>query len=258
MATRSLTVDIPIDRIREGDNVRIEATDVASLAASIRQLGILQPITVIPSEDGEEAVDCLFGHRRLAAARVAGLATVPCIVRGRAEPATRVLAQLAENMERLAMTPVEVARSYQQLAQTGMSQAAIAAAVGTSQSEVSRLVGVLDYPVEVQQAVHERRIAVNDALAIPLNLARRTSSEDLQRVMRQDARGIRGWVYAAEVRAKTSGEDLGRRRALFGTVNLKADLLDQARVAARRAGAASVGEWISGLVADALGIEHVG
>lgn len=99
------------------------------LAESIRQHGILQPLTVRTREGGYELI---AGERRLQAARHAGLATVPVIVRDCSDAEMLALA-LVENLQREDLNAMEAARSYGQLAtEFGLSQAEIAAQVGKS------------------------------------------------------------------------------------------------------------------------------
>jgi len=115
-------------------NVRDELGDLDELTASIRQIGILEPLTVVPTDDGHRIVT---GHRRKAAAIAAGLATVPCHVRpDLGADSDQVLAMLIENLRRHDLTELEEARGYQQLLDLGLSATKIAKATGTPRTRV--------------------------------------------------------------------------------------------------------------------------
>lgn len=97
-------IQLPIDRIDDGTNVR-ERTD-AGLVKSVLEHGILQPVTVCRA-GARGRFEILYGHRRVAAARVAGLLQVPAIVVDR--PADLPIRQLAENLDRKGVDPLDVA-----------------------------------------------------------------------------------------------------------------------------------------------------
>lgn len=160
---------IPIGQIREGRNVRKDLYGIEDLADSLRRHGMLQAITVVPTADGGE-VECLFGHRRLAAAHIAKLAEVPCFLRGRGNEQQRLLTQCAENFDREDMTPLDEALAFRDLVASGLSQLQISSLIHRSDFYVSTRMSLLKYPECVQAAVHERRISVSTALLIPLDL----------------------------------------------------------------------------------------
>ena len=88
---------VEIDRlVGASDNLRRNVGNVTELAASIRSIGVLEPLLVTPAADGFAVV---AGHRRLAAARKAGLEIVPCVVREMSE-VERVIAMVVENEQR--------------------------------------------------------------------------------------------------------------------------------------------------------------
>jgi ParB family chromosome partitioning protein len=130
------------------------------LAESIRQHGILQPLTVRTRAGGFELI---AGERRLQAARKAGLAEVPVHVRECSDKELLELA-LVENLQREDLNPVEAAQSYQQLAQEfGLSQTEIATRVGKSRSAIANTMRLLALPPPVLQAVEEGRLTEGHA-----------------------------------------------------------------------------------------------
>lgn len=130
-------------------NPRGEPGDVAELAESIKAVGILEPLIVSPTNNiistgvgsGERWV-VVAGHRRLAAAKAAGLKTVPALVRQLGER-EQLVAMLVENLQRVDLSPLAEARGYQQLAELEYSQREIARQVGKSQSHVAKRLALL-------------------------------------------------------------------------------------------------------------------
>jgi ParB family chromosome partitioning protein len=135
-----------------------EALD--ELTESIRQHGILQPLTVRTREGGFELI---AGERRLQAARRAGLSVVPVLVRECSDEEMLALA-LVENLQREDLNAMEAARSYQQLAvDFGLSQAEIAVQVGKSRSAVANTLRLLALPAPMQQAVEDGTLSEGHA-----------------------------------------------------------------------------------------------
>jgi len=133
------------------------------LAASIRQYGILQPLSVRPREGGYELI---AGERRLQAARKAGLREVPVMVRECTDQQMLALA-LVENLQREDLNAMEAAHSYQQLIDDfGLTQMEIADHVGKSRSTVANTLRLLALPASMQQAVEEGAISEGHARAL--------------------------------------------------------------------------------------------
>jgi len=117
-------------------NVRSKLGSVKDLVASVKQVGVIEPIIVAPDEDGGWRI--IAGHRRSAAAVEAGLGTVPCLVRsdlGATDSTTRA-AMLVENVHRERLTAGDEAMAVQQLALGGMTAAGIAKATGIPAKQV--------------------------------------------------------------------------------------------------------------------------
>ena len=130
------------------------------LADSIRQYGILQPLTVRRREGGYQLI---AGERRLQAARKAGLQQVPVIVRACSDEEMLALA-LVENLQREDLNAMEAAHSYQQLVeQFGLTQTEIAERVGKSRSAVANTMRLLALPAPMQQSVSEGALSEGHA-----------------------------------------------------------------------------------------------
>ncbi len=135
------------------------------LAASIQSHGILQPLTVrrLGPRSGYELIS---GERRLRAAKLAGLQTVPCIVVGADEQRSSVLA-LVENIQRCDLDFVEQARGMQELIRTyGMTQEEVARMLGKSQSAVANKLRVLKHPPEVLALMNDGGLTERHARAL--------------------------------------------------------------------------------------------
>ena len=133
------------------------------LAESIRQHGILQPLIVRRISEGYQLI---AGERRLQAARLAGLASVPVIVRACIDAEMLELA-LVENLQREDLNAMEAARSYERLVtEFGLSQGQVAERVGKSRSSVSNTMRLLILPAPIQQAVEENVISEGHARAL--------------------------------------------------------------------------------------------
>src|SRR5712691_2255016 len=129
---------------------RITREDVDELATSIKAQGVLAPLLVRPLDGAYQVV---HGHRRLAAAKVAGLARVPVIVRPMSDAAV-LEAQLAENANREDLNPLQQAQAYARyLKATGATQEQLAGRLGVTQGTVSAALALLDLPPAAHQLV---------------------------------------------------------------------------------------------------------
>ena len=139
-----------------------EALD--ELAASIKQLGIIQPITVRALSGGRFEV--ISGERRLRAARRAGLKRVPAYVRD-ADTEEMLEMALVENVQREELNPVEVALGYQRLMEEcGLIQEQVAERVGKKRTTVANFLRLLKLPPRVQAALRDRSVSVGHARSL--------------------------------------------------------------------------------------------
>ncbi|MGH2630284.1 MAG: ParB/RepB/Spo0J family partition protein [Actinomycetota bacterium] len=159
--------------------------EIQSLAASIREVGILQPIVVRRS--GEEGYELVAGERRLRAAKVAGLATVPVVLRDTGD-ADLLREALIENIHRQDLGPIELAEAFRQLLEDlGLKQEDLAERVGVSRSHIANTIRLLQLPLESQQLLTDAKIQAGHARALlalgdsdAMNtLALRVAAEDL-------------------------------------------------------------------------------
>jgi len=130
------------------------------LAASIKEHGILQPLVVVKAGAGYELI---AGERRLRASKIAGLSTVPVIIREASELQKLELA-LIENIQRSDLNPIESAEAYQKLNdEFGLTHDEIAKKMGKSRPMISNAIRLLGLPPEMQQALAEGHITEGHA-----------------------------------------------------------------------------------------------
>jgi len=157
---------------------------IASLAVSIREVGILQPIVVRKAGAGYELI---AGERRLRAAKLAGLATIPVVVRD-TDDADTLREALIENIHREDLGPIELAEAFRQLLEElGLKQEELADRVGVSRSHIANTIRLLQLPLDVQQLLTDGKLQAGHARALLAlgdaeaqnTLALRTVAEDL-------------------------------------------------------------------------------
>ncbi len=153
--------DMPIGQLVENpDNPRKQVGDIADLAASIREQGIKQPLTVTPTGnmdiDGQETYRIVIGHRRYTAAKQAGLTTVPVIIEDMTRRQEREV-MLVENCQRSDLTPLEEADAYQGILDLGASVEDAARKTGRSTKFVRDRVKIASIPASVR--THDEHIS---------------------------------------------------------------------------------------------------
>ena len=201
---------------------RFDAEATSGLAASIQADGVLQPVVVRPREAG--GYELIAGERRWRAAREAGIATVPALVR-HADDRDSLLLALVENVAREQLSPVEEARAYAVLLdEFGLSLGDVAERVGRSKPAVSNRLRLLELPEDVLALVEGGRLSEGHAravLAVPDHEGRRRLA---RRIVRSGL-SVRG----AERAAREAG---AHRRARTGAVDPA--LAERARTAIER------------------------
>jgi len=173
-----------------------DADDLAELVHSVREFGVLQPVVVRDVGDG--TYELIMGERRTRAAREAGLASIPAVVRDTADEHL-LRDALLENLHRSELNPLEEASAYQQLlSDFGITQEELATRIGRSRPQISNTIRLLKLPLPVQQRVaagvlsagHARAILSLDDTDAMQRLADKIVNEDLS-------------VRAAETAAKS-------------------------------------------------------
>ncbi|HXV57490.1 MAG TPA: ParB/RepB/Spo0J family partition protein [Gaiellaceae bacterium] len=202
---------------------RLDAERIDELAESVRAQGVVQPILVRPAPGG--GYELIAGERRWRAARVAGLATVPAVVR-ESDDRDSLLLALVENVAREDLSPVDEARGYATLMdEFGLSLGEVADHVGRSKPTVSNRVRLLELPDDVLGLLERGQLSEGHAralLAVPDREERRRLA---RRIVRQ---GLS--VRAAERAARWAGARTKPRRRQ----PVDPALADRARAGLRR------------------------
>ncbi len=172
------TKPAPMPELPEVQHLRIDAIvpnryqprqtfppeELAELAASLKQSGLLQPVLVRRKGDG--MYELISGERRWRAAREAGLETIQAVIRNCSDEESILLA-LVENLQREDLNPIEMARAYQRMMnEFALTQDIIAQRVGCERSSVANAVRLLNLPIEVQQLIETDQLSAGHAKVI--------------------------------------------------------------------------------------------
>ncbi len=199
--------------------------ELEDLVASIKKHGILQPLTVIDKDDG--TYELIAGERRLRASQIAGLSTVPALVRTATEQEKLELA-LIENIQRQDLNAIEEAYAYDRLTnEFGLKQQEVADQVGKSRPYVANMIRLLELPDEIQKALMDGTISVGKARAL---LSLKSTDEQLK-------------IFASMLGESTNVRDVERAVEQHGPASRKgsirrdANLLSQEKLLEERLGA---------------------
>ncbi|MDP9441141.1 MAG: ParB/RepB/Spo0J family partition protein [Actinomycetota bacterium] len=183
---------------------------LASLTASVRELGVLQPILVRPLEEGR--YELIAGERRWRAAKRAGLQTIPAIVRAATDVASLEQA-LVENLHRQDLNALEEAAAYQQLIEDfHLTHDEVAARVGKSRSAVSNALRLFQLPPTIQRLVADGQLSAGHARAL-LGTPDRGFQESLAKKAVAEALSVRDVEEAVRRRNELAGQLSGSTTA---------------------------------------------
>lgn len=206
-------LEVPVNAVAPNPKqprTKFDDDALSSLAASIREVGILQPIVVRRAEDGR--YELIAGERRLRAAKAAGLATVPVVIRDSGDD-DMLREALIENIHREDLNPIEQAEAFRQLLEElGLKQESLAERVGVSRSHIANTIRLLALPLDVQQLLADERITAGHARSLlalgdkeaMTSLALRVAAEDLS--VRQTEEVVRRFIDAPKVKDASTSE----------------------------------------------------
>ena len=159
--------EIPLDQIEPNANQPRSLFDddkLQELANSIREIGIIQPITL--RHTAENRFQIIAGERRWRASQMAGLKTIPAYIRTINDQDVMEMA-LVENIQREDLNPIEIALAYEHLIEsTGMTQDRISERVGKSRSAITNYLRLLKLPAQVQISLQKKEIDMGHARAL--------------------------------------------------------------------------------------------
>ena len=232
----SALVELPVTSLRPNPDQPREHFDeetLASLSASIRELGVLQPVLVKQAADG--SYELIAGERRLRAAKRAGLTTIPAIVRDADRKASLEQA-LVENLHRQDLNALEEAAAYSQLIEDlGLTHEQVATRVGKSRVSITNSLRLFQLPPSVQKLVatgelsgsHAKALLGTPDRALQETLARRAVAEDMSvRAVEEAVKGATSRPEAAPAPTKPGAPSTRSRLPEPGVAELERLLSD--------------------------------
>lgn len=194
--------DVPVSAIRPNPHQprrHFDEESLSSLAASVRELGVLQPILVRDVGAGE--YELIAGERRWRAAKRAGLPTIPVVVRN-ADDLSSLEQAVVENLHRQDLNPLEEAAAYQQLIEDfSMTHDELATRVGKSRATVTNMLRLFQLPPAIQKLVADGSLSAGHARAL-LGTPDRAFQESLARKAVQEGMSVRAVEEAVRVRTE--------------------------------------------------------
>jgi ParB family chromosome partitioning protein len=203
--------DIPVAAIspnRYQPREHFDEESLSALTASIRELGVLQPVLVRPGESPDE-FELIAGERRWRAAKRAGLTTIPALVR-EVEDLASLEQAVVENLHRSDLNPLEEAAAYQQLIEDfDLTQEQLAARVGRSRPAVANTLRLFQLTPPVQRLVAENRLTAGHARAL-LGTPDRAYQEALAKRAAAEGLSVREVEEAVRARNQEPADDGGQ------------------------------------------------
>lgn len=178
--------------------------ELADLAKSLKENGLLQPILVRRKGDG--IFELIAGERRLRAAKLAGLEKIAAVIRNCSDQESMVLA-LVENLQRDDLNPMDTARAYHRMVnEFALTQDAVAEKVGRDRSSIANMLRLMTLPPEIQELVESNQLTTGHAKVI-LGLVAPEAQIDLAR------RIVQGRLSVREAERLLQHQSDGRRQA---------------------------------------------
>ena len=205
-ADRARLIELPIDALSPNPNqprVHFDEETLSELAASIREIGVLQP--VLARDMGGGAYQLVAGERRWRAARRAGLTTIPAVVR-KTDDLSSVEQALIENLHRQDLTPLEEAAAFQQLIEDfGLTHEQVSSRVGKSRSAVTNTLRLMTLPPSIQHLLADGRLSAGHARAL-LGSPDRAFQEHLAKRAVGEGMSVRAVEDAIRARSAPGGD----------------------------------------------------
>ena len=196
-STTSALREVPVASVRSNPHQprkHFDEEGLAALAASVRELGVLQPVLV--RSLGDDGYELIAGERRWRAAKRAGLSLIPAIVRT-VDDTLSLEQALVENVQREDLNPLDEAAAYQQLLEDfHLTHDELASRVGKSRAAISNTLRLFQLPPSVQRMVAEGRLTAGHARAL-LSTPDRAFQEALAQRVVTDGMSVRAVEEAA-------------------------------------------------------------
>lgn len=220
--------NIAIDKLKPGKyqpRKNFDKNTINELANSIKENGIIQPITVRKEKTG--TYEILAGERRWRAAQVAGLHEVPAIIKTMSDREALQIA-LIENIQREDLDPIEEAESYHRLIEEfSLSQQEAADKVGKERSSVANALRLLSLPYEIREMLSKKQISVGHAKVL-MSLTEKQRQLELAKKVNESGMSVRGLEMEIKTFPRKTKESVNNEALNIDlAVKLAADLADQ-------------------------------
>lgn len=183
----------PSQLVPHKNNIRADVGDVTDLAESVKAKGVLQPLVVVPNGKPDRYV-IIAGHRRHAAAKVAKVKSVPCVIRhDLTDEADQIAVMMVENGQRTDLTAVEEAKGVQTLLDLGDTQKKISERTGMSATKVRQRAKVAKLPDELSAKLTKHAVTLDDAVFVADHT---DNADDL--ALLEDALGTNNWAVTRQ------------------------------------------------------------
>lgn len=203
--TSEVSIDL-IDPNPYQPRTSFDADGLEELAASIRQLGIIQPVTLRSVPSGRYQL--ISGERRLRAAEMVGLSSLPSYIREADSEAMLEMA-LVENVQRKSLNPIEISLGYQRLInECGLTQENVSDKVGKNRTTVANFLRLLKLPPEVQAALKNEEVTVGHARAL---LALDSDERKIALLRRIKSKGLSVRAVEESIRKTLAGTGINGR-----------------------------------------------
>lgn len=195
------------------DNPRTDYKDIEELTASIKENGILQPLTVVQLNENIDRYNVVAGNRRLEAAKAAGLKECPCIIQNMSDKDQATL-MLIENMQRKNLTPYEEGKGVQMCLDLGMNEKEIAEKTGFSKETIRhrKKLSELDQD-KLKKKCADGQISMQDLI----KLERITDPIERNEVLENIGTADFDWAYSSAIRHQERQAELAQIRAKLET-----------------------------------------
>jgi ParB family chromosome partitioning protein len=162
--------EIPIDKIKANPyqpRTEFDEEALLELAQSIKELGVIQPITVVKDKNEEGSYILVSGERRFRASKLAGLTKIPAYIKPAAEDQQMLEMALVENIQREDLDAISVAIGYNRLLEEyNLTQEELSKRVGKKRATIANYIRLLNLPAEIQMAVKNKLISMGHARAL--------------------------------------------------------------------------------------------
>lgn len=223
--SNSVLRDVPVSSVRPSPNQprkHFDEESLSSLAASVREVGVLQPLLVRQTGEGE--YELIAGERRWRAARRAGLPTVPVLVR-EADDLAALEQAVIENLHRQDLNPLEEAAAYQQLIEDfALTHDQLASRVGKSRVTITNTLRLFQLPPSIQRLLGEMALSAGHARAL-LGTPDRGFQEQLAARVVRDGLSVRAVEEAVRVHLQADAGSEGEATVGRGRTAVPASAL---------------------------------